>query len=129
MAVYIHSHNHGVTRYMASVGSGRGRKRKSFFSESAARAWETAELARHRSARTLEPDVAPGPIATTAELVGTLVERFVRCDRASQELIVRISEKLAQQSVVSHQISRAVDGDQVLDDISAAGVPASIAAR
>lgn len=99
MAVYIRSINrHGVVRYMASVGSGNRRVRKSFRTESDAIAWDAAEQARRKGQRPCFPDARQGLTATMAEGVGKLVEVFLCCDQQSQQMIIQLAERLGRSS-------------------------------
>ena len=113
MAVYLKMSDSGSVRYMASVGAGQDRERKSFRTEAAANAWEVTEYARRRSARTV---AAAAPLATSSfatERIGPLLEAFLRCDEDSQRLIVQVAGMLARASSPTAQTERASEGDCV----------------
>jgi hypothetical protein len=113
MAVYLKNSKGGPVRYMASVGAGVDRERKTFRSESAANAWEVTEYARRRSAKTV---ATAAPLATSsiiAARIGHLVETFLRCDEDSQRLIFQLATQLAGARSPDVQFAHDTDGNHI----------------
>ena len=94
MAVYFKKSESGAVRYMASVGAGSDRERKTFRTEAAAGAWEATENARRQSVKTAAAMMPEGKCSNTDEL-GLVVDMFLRCDEDSQRLVLQLAGRPA----------------------------------
>ena len=96
LAVYIKRViRNGERQFMASVGSGPSRIRKTFPLETTALAWEATEMARRRSLTPVPQEFAKPTSVQSSELVGSLVAAFLRCDSQCQQLLASLAVRLS----------------------------------